>query len=53
MLTAIRRDLKHIKVTLGAHAAVIDELRNESANHLRRCGELQADIDKLRKALNR
>jgi hypothetical protein len=33
-----------------ANAAAIDILRRDCATNLRRCGELQRDIDALRKA---
>jgi hypothetical protein len=50
-LSALRRDLRTIKATIADHSAAIDALNKECATNLRRCAELQVEIDHFRKKL--
>jgi hypothetical protein len=47
--TQLRKELARFRVMVKANAAAIEVLRRDCATNLRRCGELQRDIDALKK----
>ena len=49
----LRRELKQIQSVLAHNADVLDSVQRDCATNLRRCAELQADVDSLHKALKR
>ena len=50
---AMLTELLQMRRTVTQNADAIESLRKECAANLRRCGELQADVDTLRKQLSR
>jgi len=52
-LAALRHDLMVIKAAIADDTSAIDKLNRDSATNLRRCAELQVEIDHIRKTLAR
>jgi len=50
-LNRLRRELAHIRAIVQANADALREVRHDCATNLRRCGELQRDLDTLRHAI--
>ena len=46
----LRKELVRVRAMSEANASSIDVIKRDCATNLRRCGELQRDIDALRKA---
>ena len=52
-MAGLERDLEEIKARLSEATAAVEELRRDSAIHVRRCGELQHELNELKKTLVR
>ena len=51
--TTLRGELAHVLAVVEANANAMEAVRRDCGSNLRRCGELQAEIDNLRKLLAR
>jgi len=45
----LRRELRHLRTLTHATAMVLDSTQRDCVANLRRCGELQTEIDNLKK----
>jgi uncharacterized protein YlxW (UPF0749 family) len=52
-VVALQRDVEELAIKIRELAATVDELRRDSAIQLRRCGELQHEINELKRTRNR
>jgi len=50
-LLKLRRELANVRDIMKANADTLRTVRQDCAANLRRCGELQRDVDELRKLL--
>jgi hypothetical protein len=48
-LAALRHELTAVKAAIADNTAAIDTLNRECATNLRRCAELQVEIDHIRR----
>jgi hypothetical protein len=47
----LRREVDHLRTLTNAIALVLDNTQRDGVVNLRRCGELQAEIDNVKKLL--
>ena len=50
-LLRLRNEVRHVRTLANATAMALDAIHREGVANLRRCGELQNEIDNLKKLL--